>query len=160
VDVAGEPRGTRGLQLAVLHTIADTPGRYGVADWLARLAPDAAARTGESLERAGLCRHVTARRFGLFRETRVQFADLNVLGRTETWYTHALVWGQDLGPDDAVLASLGLAFGQQPPSYADLSPEQRDHRHRAVEVAMDESVRRIVNATHAAITASAFGAYR
>lgn len=159
VDVAAEPADTRDLQLAVLRTVANTPGRYGVADWLARLAPDATARTGESLERAGLCRRFTARRLGLFREERIRFADPSVLGRTETWYTYALVRGDDLGPHDAVVASLGRQLGPPPPAYADLPAERRRHRRQLIDAAMDEPVRRIVAATHAAITASAFGAY-
>ncbi|GAA4210931.1 GOLPH3/VPS74 family protein [Actinocatenispora rupis] len=160
LDVAGEPRNVRDLQLAVLRTVANTPGRYAVDEWLARLAPDASARTGESLERAGLCRRFTARRLGLFREVRIRYADPSVLGRTEAWFTHALAWADDLGQEDAVLASLGREMGAPPPAYADLPVEHRRHRRTVIVAAMDDPVRRIVSATHAAITATAFGAYQ
>lgn len=154
------PAGARDLQIAVLDTLAGEPGPHTAAEWIGRFAPDAAARTLESLERAGLCRRITTRRLGLFRADRVQFVDPSVLGRIEAWFTHALTWAKDLEPTDAVLAALGRELGPAPPAYEDLPAEERTRRRRATDEAMDESVRRVVAATRAAIAASAFGAYR
>jgi hypothetical protein len=159
-DLGGPPPDARGLHLAVLDTLAGEPRSHTAGEWIGQFAPDATARILESLERTGLCRRVTARRLGLFRTDRIQFVDPSMLGRTEAWFTHALTWAQDLAPTDAVLAALGRELGPAPPAYEDLPAEERAARRRAVDEAMDESVRRVVAATRAAIAASAFGAYR
>jgi|GEM_PF-549219 len=161
VDLARPPAGARDLLRAVLATLAETPGEHGAREWVVgRFAPDAAVRVLESLERAGLCRRVTARRLGLFRSDRVEYADPSLLGRTEAWFGHALTWGEDLGPVDAVLAALGRELGPAPPAYEDLPAEARQHRQRVIDAALDDPVRRVVAATRGAIAASAFGAYR
>jgi Golgi phosphoprotein 3 GPP34 len=145
---AAEPDRPRPQQAAVLDAVADG---CELAGWLSR----AAAGTGayEELAGAGLCERESSRRMGMFRVSRLRFADPTLAARTTAWFTNALVWSEHLDPTDAILAALGRELAEPPPAYLDLTADQRQARTQRLSAALDAPLRHIVNATHHAIAA-------
>lgn len=146
----GEPAGSRPQQVALLRAVAGTERRE-LADWLSEVAPSAGSGTYDEMAGAGLCERESGRRMGMFRVSRLRFADRTLSARTVAWFTNALVWSAHLEPVDAILAALGRELAEPPPAYLDLSADQRDARTRHLSAALDDPLHHVVNATHNAI---------
>ncbi len=159
VRLVAVPPARRELLGSAARLIGGTLDAYGVTDWLHILADNAAVRAGDALVAAGLCERESGRRLGLFRVQRVRFTVRTLLPRAEAWYNNALTWSTQLGPADAVLASLGRDLGMLPPAYADLSGEAREQRRELILAAMDDQLRAVVAAARKYVTDAAFGAY-
>lgn len=156
----GEPARPRRQQLALLRAIIATRSGHQLTDWLSHVASTAGETTYDEMFRAGLCERESIRRMGMFRSTRLRFADPTVPARTGAWFNDALVWSRDLDATDAVLATLGRELGELPPAYLDLTADERKARTQRISAALDESLRLVVTATRTTIAATALGTYR